>query len=195
MNPSIVFIHGANQSSKSWGFIKHRLDINAEFIDVDYDSSRSFFDNLEEMTYQLKDRGPLFLVSHSLGGIYSLHLQEKVNVIGSVSISTPFKGSLSADWIKFLFPHYPLFRDVGTRGKPIVMGHSIPITVPWRQIVSVRGNVPYAEGPNDGVVGISSMLHRQEEMECIEIDGNHYEVMLMDEVVESIKDWYLHAKK
>jgi hypothetical protein len=42
--------------------------------------------------------------------------------------------------------------------------------------------------PNDGVVTISSMKRRQEDMEIIEVDVNHYEVVVSTKVVEIIKN-------
>jgi hypothetical protein len=41
--------------------------------------------------------------------------------------------------------------------------------------------------PNDGVVTIASQKHH-DDMELIEIDYNHYEVVLSEKVINIIKD-------
>ena len=157
---------------------------------IDYASTKSFNENLEEMTEQLADKGPLFVVGHSLGGIYGLHLLERCNVVGGVSISTPYRGSSAADWAKYIVPSYPLFRDVGRRSLPILKAQTIPIEVPWTQIVSTGGAVPYLRGPNDGVCTVESMEYRKADMDCIHVDNTHYEVMCSDEVIEIIENRY-----
>ena len=62
-----------------------------------------------------KVKGPYFMIGHSLGGLYALHLTKHVDVAGAVSISTPFAGSWTADWARFFVPTYQLFRDVGRK--------------------------------------------------------------------------------
>ena len=70
---------------------------------VEYDTSNKFKDNLEMLSNDIaKVRGPYFMIGHSLGGLYALHLTKHVNVAGAVSISTPFAGSWTADWARFL---------------------------------------------------------------------------------------------
>lgn len=186
--PTIVFIHGANQSQLCWNYIRSQLP-NYKTILIDYSSYNKFYNNLDDMINKLKDVGPVFIVGHSLGGIYALHLLEHVNVVGAISISTPFGGSWTADWAKFLV-RYQLFRDVGVRSKPIVEAQKIKINVPWTQVISTKGNVPYHNGINDGVVTIDSMRLMQSQMECIELEYNHYEVIVTPEIVDIIKTRY-----
>jgi pimeloyl-ACP methyl ester carboxylesterase len=156
---------------------------------IDYSSSLNFNDNLEEMVYLLGNQ-PVFIIGHSLGGIYGVHLLEKCNVLGAVSISTPYRGSSTADWMKYIVPSYPLFRDVGRKSPPVLKAQSIPINIPWTQVVSTGGAVPYLKGPNDGVCTIESMEYRKLDMDCIHVDNTHYEVMCSDEVVKIIYNRY-----
>ena len=117
----IAFIHGANQSSNSWNYIRERLNHSNEIL-IDYSSTQPFYNNLNHMVEKIGNN-PVFVVGHSLGGIYALHLLKHCNVIGGVSISTPFRGSSAADWAKYLVPQYQIFRDIGRRAKPIVEGN------------------------------------------------------------------------
>jgi len=185
----IAFIHGANQSSNSWNYIREHLNLPNEIL-IDYSSLNRFYDNLESMASQIGNE-PVFVVGHSLGGIYALHLLNHCNVVGAVSISTPFRGSSAADWAKYIVPQYQLFKDVGRRSRPIVEAHKTNISVPWTQIVSTTGSVPYLNGANDGVVTVESMEHRKGEMNCIRVEHTHYEVMCSDRVARIIKKQYL----
>jgi pimeloyl-ACP methyl ester carboxylesterase len=137
----------------------------------------------------LADAGPVFVVGHSLGGLYGLHLTEHVNVVAGVSISTPFRGSSAADWAKYIVPNYPLFRDVGRRSPPVAAAENIKLEIPWTQIVSTAGSVPYLNGANDGVVTVDSMRCRAD-MSYVEVPHTHYEVMCSNTVANIILDRY-----
>jgi hypothetical protein len=63
----------------------------------------------------------------------------------------------------------------------------IKIQHPWTNIVTVKGQSPFIVEPNDGVVTIASQKHH-DDMELVEVDYNHYEVVLSDEVVKLIKE-------
>ena len=190
----VVYIHGANQSSSCWNYIREKCGFKNEVL-IDYSSLDSFYANLEKMKSKIGTKNPVFLVGHSLGGIYALHLLNHCEVVGVVSVSTPFRGSSAADWAKYIVPQYQLFRDVGRKSRPIVEGHKTDITVPWTQIVSISGSVPYLNGANDGVCTVASMKHREKDMNCISVMSTHYEVMVSDNVVDIIKTNYQSSKQ
>jgi pimeloyl-ACP methyl ester carboxylesterase len=159
---------------------------------VNYSSMDRFYDNLDMITEQCQNRGPHFVVGHSMGGLYALHLTKYLRVIGGVSISTPFRGSSTADWAKYIVPSYPLFKDIGRKSDPIKAASEIELDIPWTQIVSTTGSVPYHNGPNDGVVTLASMTNRTD-MEYIEVAHTHYETMCSDRVAEIVAERYSHA--
>lgn len=192
IGPTVVWIHGANQTSLSFNYLRERCNFSKEYL-VDYSSMHRFYQNLDSMIEQLKDLGPVFLVGHSLGGLYALHLTQHVDVVGGVSISTPFRGSSTADWAKYMVPNYPLFKDVGRRALPIQDSFEIFLDIPWLQIVSTTGSVPYHNGPNDGVVTVASMEHRTD-MEKIRVEHTHYEVVCSDHVAELVKIRYTNSQ-
>lgn len=188
-NPiNIIWIHGANQTSLSFEYLREKTKFTKE-ITVDYSSMNRFYDNLKDIVEQVQGNGPHFVIGHSLGGLYALHLTQHIRVVGAVSISTPFRGSSTADWAKYMVPQYPLFRDVGRRAPAVQHGHNIALDIPWTQIVSTTGSVPYHSGPNDGVVTIASMTHRSD-MEFVEVPHTHYEVMCSNGVADIILDRY-----
>lgn len=184
--PHVVFIHGANASSRSFNYVKEHCGIT-DFTDLSYNSADGFKHNLAGMREDLNGKNDFYIVSHSLGGIYSLYLQKEFDVQGVISISTPFKGSRTADWAKMFVPAYKLFYDVGPRSAPIVDSLKIKIKCPWLQVVSTTGNVPWHFGENDGVVTLKSMTARQD-MEHEFVSYNHYEVLIAKEVAELIKN-------
>ena len=186
---AVIWIHGANQSGLSFQYLRSLTRFKNELV-VEYDTSNKFFNNLEMLSNKINQvRGPYFVIGHSLGGLYALHLTKHIEIAGAVSISTPFAGSWTADWARFFVPTYQLFRDVGRRSIPIKESQNIKLTVDWTQIVSTKGNVPYHGGQNDGVCTIKSMKSRKD-MELIEVPHTHFEVMCSDLVVEIILDRY-----
>ena len=185
----VIWIHGANQSGLSFQYLRSLTRFKNELV-VEYDTSNKFYSNLEILSNEINNvRGPYFIIGHSLGGLYALHLTKHVEIVGAVSISTPFAGSWTADWARFFVPTYQLFREVGRRSIPIKESQAINLNVDWTQIVSTKGNVPYHGGQNDGVCTIKSMKSRKD-MELIEVPHTHFEVMCSDLVAEIILDRY-----
>lgn len=188
----VVWIHGANQSSTCWNYLREKVSPKNEII-VDYTSFNRFYKNLQDIKEQIGNQR-VFIVGHSLGGLYALHLTKHCNIAGVVSISTPYRGSSAADWGRFMVPNYALFRDVGRRSRPVLEGDRINISIPYTQIVSTRGSVPYIHGANDGVVTVGSMRHRCGDMTCIDVAATHYEVLLSDTVANIILKKYKNVK-
>jgi hypothetical protein len=191
-NVNVIWIHGANQTDLSFKYLKSQTNFTKEIF-VNYSSMNRFSDNLDMIVEEVKGRGPHFVIGHSLGGLYALHLTKYIRVLGGVSISTPFAGSSTADWAKYIVPNYPLFKDIGRNADPIRQAQEIKLTVPWTQIVSTTGQVPYHGGPNDGVVTIESMKSRSD-MKHIEVAHTHYETMCSDVVANLIKQCYANCQ-
>jgi pimeloyl-ACP methyl ester carboxylesterase len=185
---NVIWLHGANQTSLSFKYLQTKTNFANEIM-VNYSSMNRFQDNLEMIVDQVQGKGPHFVIGHSMGGLYALHLTQYVRVVGGVSISTPFRGSSTADWAKYIVPNYPLFKDIGRKSDPIKQANEIVLDIPWTQIVSTAGSVPYHNGPNDGVVTLASMENR-EDMTKVRVDHTHYEVMCSDRVAEIISSCY-----
>lgn len=189
---NVIWLHGANQTSLSFKYLQTKTNFANEIL-VNYSSMNRFQDNLEMIVEQVHGKGPHFVIGHSMGGLYALHLTQYVRVVGGVSISTPFRGSSTADWAKYIVPNYPLFKDIGRKSDPIKQANEIKLDIPWMQIVSTKGSVPYHNGPNDGVVTLASMKHRTD-MELVEVPHTHYEVMCSDKVAELVQQCYANCQ-
>lgn len=189
----LVYIHGASATSESFNYIRSKL---GKGIDINYDSRNGFENNLKDIQAQLKDVNDIAFIAHSLGGIYSLHLANAMpdQVIGAVTLSTPYGGAEVAEVVKYFLPFSRLMRDIGPSSWAMKQASNIKIQHPWTNIVTVKGQSPFMSEHNDGVVTIASMKHH-EEMELIEVDYNHYEVVLAEPVVKIIKERIKKFKK
>jgi pimeloyl-ACP methyl ester carboxylesterase len=190
---TLVYIHGASATSESFNYIRDKLGAG---IDINYDSRNGFENNLADMVTQLKDVKDMAFVAHSLGGVYSLHIANAMpeKVKGAVTLSTPYGGAEVAEFAKFFLPFSRLMRDIGPSSWAMKQAKQIKIQHPWTNIVTVKGQSPFIIEPNDGVVTISSQKHHAD-MELLEVDYNHYEVVLSDRVVELIKERVKKFKK
>ena len=188
---NVIWLHGANQTSLSFKYLQTKTQFSNEIL-PNYSSMNRFEDNIEMIADAVKGKGPHFVIGHSMGGLYALHLTQYVRIVGGVSISTPFRGSSTADWAKYIVPSYPLFKDVGRKSLTVKQGNEIKLDIPWTQIVTTAGGVPYHNGPNDGVCTIASMSHRTD-MTHLELAHTHYETMVSDRVAEIISSCYLDA--
>ena len=189
----IVYIHGANATSESFNYIRNKLGSG---IDVNYDSRNGFENNLKDMQDSLDGQTDLMFVAHSLGGIYSLHLANSMPsaVKGAITLSTPYGGAAVADYAKYFLPFSRLMRDIGPSSWAMRQADKIKIQHPWTNIVTVKGQSPFMHEPNDGVVTIASQRHHAD-MELIEVDFNHYEVVLSDLVIGLIQERVKKFKK
>ena len=182
-----VYIHGATASERSFAFIQKSICAKHP-VYLNYNKEGNASDNLDEMIAMLDSiEGPFFIIAHSLGGVYATYLQQHFDsVTGVVSLATPFNGSELATWGSIFNPHYQLFKDISPTSDFIRNSRSIDIKCPWTQVVTTVGDVPWIQGTNDGIVTHSSMTYRSD-VDYIEVDRNHYEVVLSQRSVDVIK--------
>jgi pimeloyl-ACP methyl ester carboxylesterase len=190
---NLVYIHGANATSESFNYIKSKLGTG---LDLNYDSRNGFENNLKDMKSTLQNYKNLVFVAHSLGGIYSLHLANAMpeSVKGAVTLSTPYGGAEVADYAQYFLPFSRLMRDIGPSSWVMKQASRIKIQHPWTNVVTVKGQSPFMHEPNDGVVTIASQKHHAD-MELVEVDCNHYEVVLSDAVVRLVEERVNKFKK
>lgn len=184
----IVYIHGASATGESFNYIRKQIGKDDDII-INYDSRNGFEKNLDDIKLVLENEKKLFFIAHSLGGIYSLHLANffPKKVLGGLTLSTPYGGAEIADVAKYFLPYSRLLKDIGPNSWAMRQSRTVKIPKKWTNIVTVKGDAPWVPGKNDGVVTISSQRFRQDMMELIEVETNHYEVVLNDHVIELIK--------
>lgn len=184
-----VFIHGANSSTNSFNYIISQLELSEkDYTRIDYSSIDGFYENLSKMEEKLGKKKKLFIIGHSLGGLYAIHLSQKVDCMGGMCIATPHNGSSLADWMRFMNPKSKLLQDVGTMGLPVLEAKQIVLDMPWIHVVTTRGRVPWMIPDNDGVITIRSQKSRND-VNYVELPYNHFEVMCVPETVTIIGDF------
>jgi hypothetical protein len=118
-----------------------------------------------------------------------LHIANSIpdQIKGAVTLSTPYGGAEVADVAQFFLPFSRLMRDIGPNSWAMKQAKEIKIQHPWTNVVTVRGQSPFLLDHNDGVVTIASQKHH-DDMELVEVDYNHYEVVQAEPVVKIIKE-------
>ena len=184
---NLVYIHGNHATADSFNFIRSKLQGHNDIL-LEYDSSHGFYTNHATMLERLEGLDDVFFVAHSLGGIHALHLADELGsrVVGGVTMSTPYGGSEAAEMVACLLPFSQVLRDIRPRSAPIVAGRNMSVTVPWTNLVSTGGGSPFMLAANDGVVTLGSMRHRSD-IQMVDIDCNHFEIVLNPEAVAVIE--------
>ena len=191
---TLVYIHGASATSESFNYIREH--IGGKDVVINYDSRNGFENNLAAIKEQIGTTKDVFFIAHRLGGIYALHLANAVpkQILGAVTLSTPYGGAECADVVKYFLPFSRLMRDIGPSSWAMKQADKIKIQHPWTNVVTVKGQSPFMHEPNDGVVSIASQKHHKD-MELLEVDYNHYEVVLNETVIDIIKERVKRIKK
>ena len=186
----LVFLHGSGATPDSFNYIESNFEHDKIFLT--YENDAGFINNVNSLYQNIDFDDDIFFISHSLGGVYALHLMAKKlkkypnSVKGSVSLATPFGGSDSATMLGILYPNQ-LYRDIHPYATPIIMGHKISINIPWTAVVTTSGASHLMIDDNDGVVTKKSMIDRSG-VTFIESKTNHFEVMVRKETVNIIQD-------
>jgi len=186
-NMHIVYIHGNRASASSFNFIRSKITGHRETI-LEYDSDDGFDRNHDRMMEQLDGVENIFFIAHSLGGIHAFHLAHHLGerVLGGVTMSTPYGGSSAASLVACFMPFSQVMKDIRPTGGPILQAQAMATPAVWTNIVSVAGASPFMLEPNDGVVTLKSMRHRRD-MRLVEVDCNHFEVVLSEQAVAIIR--------
>lgn len=190
--PSIVLIHGAHQSNVTFEYFRHALP-GFQYINVEWSPVGGFYNNLDEMCAAVEPRGPVYIVGHSMGGIYAAHLAQHVECIGGATIATPWGGSKQADWVNIVM-QYPLYKEVGTKSQVIIDARNHDLPGRWTNYVSTQGNVPGMNEPNDCVLTVKSMTARKD-IRTKYIEATHYEIVMSTDLIHSIGKNFIRASE
>jgi pimeloyl-ACP methyl ester carboxylesterase len=184
---NLVYIHGNHATADSFNFIRSKLPGHNDIL-LEYDSGHGFYANHATMLDRLRDLDDLFFIAHSLGGIHALHLAHELGsqVVGGVTLSTPYGGSEAAEMVACLLPFSQVLKDIRPRSAPIIAGRDISLSVPWTNLVSTSGSSPFMLAANDGVVTLGSMRQRGD-IRLVDIECNHFEIVLNPQAVDVIE--------
>jgi pimeloyl-ACP methyl ester carboxylesterase len=194
----IWFLHGANATPASFNYIKKALEADADldgftFVDISYDCQEKLPEIVKVLAASAPKDKQVYIIGHSLGGVLGVAISQRikhfdlpVSLRGVISLASPFGGSESADYLKWLYPHYHLFRSISTQNRMIVDLKAAGAVVPTLSLVTTSGNNPLYPTANDGVVTVNSQ-RALPKASYIEMPCNHFEVLVNDNAVEHIK--------
>lgn len=109
-------------------------------------------------------------------------------------MATPYGGSEAAPMVACFLPFNRLIKDIRPTGRPIVEASRMRAPERWTNIVTTGGGSHFLIGPNDGVVSFQSMRHRHD-IRLVEIDCNHFEVVLTPLCVDVIRQCIAVAQR
>jgi len=194
----VWFIHGANATPTSFEYLRDKLKSDPDFkdfslIDIKYNCQENLSGIIKALTLSIRKGSQVYLVGHSLGGIIATAISQRIkvyelplNIKGVFTISSPFGGSESAEYLQWLYPTYHLFRSIATTSRVITDLISLGAVVPTTSLVTSSGNNPLFSTANDGVVTIRSQRSLKG-ANYIEINSNHFEVLMNQDTVEHLK--------
>lgn len=194
----IWFIHGANASPTSFAYIRKCLEEDPDFnefslIDISYDCQEKLSEIVKILAVSAPKTRPLYIIGHSLGGVLGVaisqrikHFELPVSIQGIITMASPFGGSESADYLRWMYPHYHLFKSISTQNRMIMDLKSSGAVVPTLSIVTTSGNNPLFPTANDGVVTVSSQ-RALPKATYIEMPYNHFEILVSKDAIEHIK--------
>jgi len=185
----IAYIHGLNSSSTSFSYIISKLPEHKAYR-IDYNSHQSLETSIAEVISKLPRDQKVTLVAHSLGGIIAtLVAAQMPNMVERlILISTPFKGSHAASTLRWIPGCSRVLHDIIPTAPHITRCRELALDIPTLNIISTGGSLQTSPVPNDGVVTISS----QRGLcfgERVEINATHFEVLMSDRTVNTIRDF------
>jgi triacylglycerol esterase/lipase EstA (alpha/beta hydrolase family) len=190
MKPTIVYIHGLNCTSRIFNYLQDRLPEHDAIL-INYDSTGRVEDSYESIITKIPKAIPIVIISHSLGGILG-HLiatrNNGINVKKLITMSTPFGGSALAAFLKWVYPHYEVLKDIAPTCKIIQEVNNSNPTCKFLSFVTTKNGTPYISGANDGVVTIKSQVLCTPS-DRIFVDSNHFEVVQDKNVFYAIKNF------
>lgn len=199
----IWFIPGANATPTSFKYIKEHIENDPEFnefnlIDISYNCQENLVKIVEVLALSAPKNRPLYIIGHSLGGVLATAISQRIKhfslpatVNGIISLSSPFGGSESANYLRWMYPSYHLFKSISTNNRMITDLQSVGAVVPTLSLVTSSGNNPLFSAANDGVVTVNSQRSLTG-VNYVELPYNHFEILLAQETIDHIKVFLRH---
>jgi len=184
----LFYIHGANETATCFNYIKAVLPEH-EAIDIDYDCQAPIIPTVISILNKLPKNQEFEFISHSYGGLIAVALgYYNKSVKKIVSLASPFGGSEGANYLRFFFPSYGLFKNVATSNPLVREIRHRGATVPTLNVIATVGYNPFSAARNDGVITIDSQK-KLPGAKHIEVGFNHFELLLADPVIQMIKEF------
>lgn len=205
MNQLNVWLHGALSSPISFAYLsKATKKIGQTDLFLSYDiqanSNEIILAQLEDqLTRYLRDNevDRVRFIGHSFGGVYAVALVDKLILslpvdTEIITLSSPFGGSGFASILSWLQGASNFISNVSAMSS-LIKNISLKSDI-WCKVTSVITTAG-VEHPlliaNDLVVSVKSQMALVEagcDVDIVEIDLNHFEVLLSEDVAKLVKD-------
>jgi pimeloyl-ACP methyl ester carboxylesterase len=154
-------------------------------IVAEYDSTQSI-DSVHNAIKHEELSQKYFIVAHSLGGILAHRIAcEDPNVVGIITISTPFGGHNAAAFLRYAFPKLLVMKDLAPYSNSVAYSRNIIPPCRWLNVVTTGGGSPFMANANDGVVSVKSQRCVKPTDELL-LATNHFEVVQHSTVINAI---------
>jgi triacylglycerol esterase/lipase EstA (alpha/beta hydrolase family) len=147
---------------------------------IEYDANGDLLAITGEIRRRIEKKisGPVNIIGHSLGGVIGVAMANQGLPVNKIAtMASPF-GGIGSWWPP---------KTIGSELRR-VNKFTQTISVPHQFYVSTSGHNPWFVLANDGVVPISSQKAISG-ANYIDIPSNHFEILLNEKVVASIKDF------
>ncbi len=183
-------LHGLGSTPASMVYLQQELD---ESFPISYNSHQRLDDSIAHVRQVIQDfiePGEEFnLIGHSLGGLIAHHIaQHNPQVKKLVTIASPLGGSKAAWLLQYMVVGSPVFADLTTSSWYVRHIKSNPPPADVLSIIATEGGWSLFGEPNDGTVELSSQRALPYGKK-VEVDANHFEVLLRLETLHAIKDF------
>ena len=190
----IAYIHGLNSSPLSFKYLSQQLPEHTAHL-ISYKSHQSLGASLIEVLQQLPIDQKLTLVGHSLGGVIAALIASEFPCLVDqlVAISSPFQGSRAASTLRWIPGSMRVFSDIMPHAPLIARCSSLQLDIPTLSIITTGGHLNTSPEPNDSVISLSSQRGLRFGQQ-IEVNANHFEVLMSDRAVHIIKNFVFGEK-
>lgn len=191
----IIYIHGALSTRRSFTYLAQELrGVNVPQRYFSYDVravvAHKIVDDLVAYVSNLNPKGSLTFIAHSYGGVLAVEAVRKLQLpCNVISMSTPYGGSAMASLLRVMKPSSKFFDNIGSYNSFMRGFSAKPLPCRVRGLVTTAGSAEWLNEANDGVVTVGSQRHFKNDSNWseVEVDLNHFEVLLSPKVAGLVK--------
>ena len=184
--PNIFAIHGAFSSPRIYNYLTHKLNNTFNWNYLDYSKETGGIANI--IANITPPSNPAHVVGHSMGGLLALALINQPWVLSVTTIACPL-GGIDINPIQAYLIRSEFMQEVSTHSNFIKDIAKVVSTKPVQHLISTTGFNPWIYEPNDGVILVRSQ-RTVAWGPTYDIDANHAEIMLSDDTVSILDDFW-----